>query len=376
MHPFDLYDILLGISNMTDLKETTKSITANLIGVLNQRNRDVIARRFGLKTGHKETLESIGRSYDITRERVRQIEAVSLKQVREHINAGAGAKLQPIVALAENVLERAGGVLQEQEFFQQFFGATNAKANYNETANAALTFMLTLDGRLQRFNEDDNFNPFWSVSQTQVDNFKTAVTAFTKALEKHQSPVAEHALTDWSKRTGLSPKHITPTSLVAFLSIAKAIGKGMFGHIGLTSWPEIKPRGVRDKSYLVLKKVGEPRHFRAIAQLINETFVPKPGKGGNGTANTQTVHNELIKDARFVLVGRGLYGLSEWGYKAGTVKDVLVEVLKNSAKPLRRDELVAQVLSHRLVKENTIILNLQDAAVFKKTENGYTLREA
>jgi len=89
------------------------------------------------------------------------------------------------------------------------------------------------------------------------------------------------------------------------------------------------------------------------------------------------VHNELIKDKRFVLIGRGTYGLAEWGYKAGTVKDVLVDLIRSSGKPLAKAELVSQVLNHRLVKENTILLNLQDSKVFKKTENGaYTLREA
>lgn len=354
---------------MSDLKETTKDLAGKLISVLPARNRDVITRRFGLKSGEKETLESIGRSYDITRERVRQIEEVSLKQLRGELAAGAVAKLKPLAALAENVLERAGGVLPEEEFFQQFYGAAAQRGNATAVANATLTFLLALDGRLLRLPEDENFNAHWALSEAQAADFKTGVAALTKALAKQATPIAEATLASWSKQAGLPPKAATPALFNTYLAVAKQLARGMFGQIGLTSWPEIKPRGVRDKSYLVLKQVGQPKHFRAITQLINQTFSDRK-------ANTQTVHNELIKDARFVLVGRGLYGLAEWGYKAGTVKDVLVDVLKHARQPLKREDIVAQVLSHRLVKENTILLNLQDSTVFKKTDSGYTLREA
>ena len=60
----------------------------------------------------------------------------------------------------------------------------------------------------------------------------------------------------------------------------------------------------------------------------------------------QTVNNELIKDPRFVLIGRGLYALSEWGYEPGTVKDVLVQILKDSGKALRKED-VLQLISER-----------------------------
>ena len=354
---------------MADLKDTIKDTTAKLVGILNPRNRDVISRRFGLKNGRKETLESIGQSYSITRERVRQIEEVSLKQVRENLSTEGSARVKPFVALAENILEQAGGVLPEGDFFNRFFGVNSNRPANNETANASLVFLLTLDGKLQRTLEDENFRSFWSLSRQHGDGFTGSVGTLVKALAKSQTPIAENTLSDFAKKAGLAPKNVTPLAVTSYLAISKTIGKNMFGHVGLTSWPEIKPRGVRDKSYLVLKKTGAPKHFREITQLINTTF-------GDREANTQTVHNELIKDPRFVLVGRGLYGLSEWGYKAGTVKDVLVDIMRSSNKPLKREDIVAQVLSHRLVKENTIILNLQDSKTFKRTEAGYILNEA
>ena len=115
------------------------------------------------------------------------------------------------------------------------------------------------------------------------------------------------------------------------------------------------------------KKKREPLHFRAIADLINATRFPDhvPPR----EAHPQTVHNELIKDGRFVLVGRGLYALSEWGYTTGVVKDVLRDILSKEG-PLTRDEIIDRVRKERYVKDNTILVNLQDSSVFKRDKEG------
>lgn len=337
------------------------------MSVLNIRNRDIIFRRFGLKTGKKETLESIGKSYGITRERVRQIEEVSLKQVKNSFNAGLIVKVKPFVNLAENILEQAGGVAREEHLFAEFSGVAK-----DSPANAALVFFLFLDGKLKRFVEADDLNTFWALSDQHADSFETSLASFIDSLNKEKVPIAESALVEFYKKSGASFKDVTPAVVASYLSISKNIAKNNFGQIGLVNWPDIKPRGVRDKAFLVLKRDGKPKHFREIAQLINAS-----GFGDGRRANVQTVHNELIKDKRFVLVGRGLYGLAEWGYKAGTVKDVIVDLIRSAGKPLHKKEIVAQVLSHRLVKENTILLNLQDAKTFDRKGDGvYALKEA
>ena len=126
---------------------------------------------------------------------------------------------------------------------------------------------------------------------------------------------------------------------------------------------------MKDKAHLVLKKEKSPKHFAEIAKLINVA-------GFQGKkANIQTVHNELIKDARFVLIGRGIYALSEWGYKPGTVKEVLVDILKKSSKPLSKSAILSRVMDARLVKENTVLLNLNNSKTFIKNKDGtYSLK--
>ncbi|MEX2090815.1 MAG: sigma factor-like helix-turn-helix DNA-binding protein [Candidatus Paceibacterota bacterium] len=334
---------------------------ANLVKNIPVRNKDVVSRRFGLKNGKKETLESIGKSYGITRERVRQIEEFATNQLRKF--ADENQEVEKYVVVAKNMLGAGGGVMKERDLFKAFSGSEAESA-----VNSSLVFILSLSKDLIRFGESDNFHAFWAQSSTALKDFKDLASACTAFLEKNKRAIPEEGFVELAESNGvngLSEKFKT------YLSISKTVSKNIFNEVGLTSWPEVKPKGVKDKAYLVLKKGSAPRHFGEIAKLINTA-------GFNGKkANTQTVHNELIKDERFILVGRGTYALSEWGYKSGTVRDVLIDLMKSSSKPLAKTALLTKVMNARMVKENTVLLNLQDSKTFLKNEDGtYSLRKA
>jgi hypothetical protein len=330
-----------------------------LVKSLSSRNRDIISRRFGLKTGKKETLESIGQSYSITRERVRQIEEFSLGQLAKV--APSVSDVAKYVSLSKEILSGNGSVMRESEMFKAFSG--NDKEN---VVNSSLVFILTVAGEPSRFGENELFHSFWSLNKQHADSFKESSSKLVGALGKEGKPLTESELASLAEKSTINTRDLN-----VFLTVSKELGRNVFGEIGLVSSAEVKPKGVRDKAYLVLKKEKEPKHFSEIAKLINIT------RFSARKANVQTVHNELIKDQRFVLVGRGMYGLSEWGYRPGTVKEVLIDILKGSSKPLIKADLVAKVLGSRMVKENTILLNLQDSKVFSKKEDGtYALRKA
>ncbi len=351
----------LNLSGQSAITKTVASLTKSL----SERNRDIISRRFGLKNAKKETLESIGKSYGITRERVRQIEEFTLAQLSK---GGPSVEVEKYATLARNFLNENGGIMRERDLFKAFSGSDS-----ESVLNSSLVFVLTLDRDLTRFNDNDNFHSFWATDKVTLDNFKNMASVCSNLLEKSGKVSLEDQFYNLVKKNNasglngdLNQKHLT-----TYLAISKNVGKNIFNEVGLVSWPEIRPKGVRDKAYLVLKKENNPKHFSEIAKLIN--LAGFQGK----KANVQTVHNELIKDDRFVLVGRGMYALSEWGYKSGTVKDVLVDLLKNSSKPIHRTALLTKVMNARMVKENTILLNLQDSKTFIKNEDGtYELKEA
>ena len=337
-----------------EVKQLVRSV-AGLVKSLNPRNRDIVARRFGLNNGVRETLESIGKSYGITRERVRQIEEFALAQLAK--TAPASRDLTRAIDGARELVAREGGVMRERSLFAAVSGTEKDSA-----ANAALAFALSLDTTLVRVSDGDHFHAFWATDARTADSFRDQASAVIGALSGRDTVAGRSELVELAKSKGV-------TNLDALLAVSKDLGQNIFGELGLASWSQIHPKGVRDKAYLVIKKAAKPRHFSEIAKLINQA------KFDTKKTNVQTVHNELIKDDRFVLVGRGMYALAEWGYKSGTVKDVLTDILKTHGKPLARAELVSRVGQVRLVKENTILLNLQDSGTFVRDASGnYTLR--
>ena len=357
--------VLFFSMSKNNLNSVGKTV-ANLVKSLSARNKDIVSRRFGLKNGKKETLESIGKSYGITRERVRQIEEFTLGQLSK--SAQGSPEVEKYSALAKNILNENGGVLKEKDLFKAFSGS-----DAESVPNSSLVFVLTLDKDLIRFNDNDNFHSFWAANANVLNNFKNMASLCANVLSKSGKVSQESEFYNLAKKNNISGLggELNQKHLTTYLTISKSVGKNIFNEVGLVSWAEVRPKGVRDKAYLVLKKESKPKHFSEIAKLINVA-------GFNSKkANVQTVHNELIKDQRFVLVGRGMYALSEWGYKTGTVKDVLIDVLKNSSKPLAKTALLAKVMNSRMVKENTVLLNLQDSKTFVRNDDGtYELKEA
>lgn len=83
----ELIDILEDVDTLPPSHMVSSSMLAqdmiDLLEVLNEREQDIIANRFGLRGETPKTLEEIGRKYRLTRERVRQIEARSIRKMKE-----------------------------------------------------------------------------------------------------------------------------------------------------------------------------------------------------------------------------------------------------------------------------------------------------
>lgn len=328
-------------------------LTEKLLASLDARSRDIISRRFGLRDGKRETLEEIGKEYGITRERVRQIEShtkKTLTNLREQV--------REIEDMFERVFAEHGGVMAETHVTQAV-----------KTSPNLVHFYLHILPEYISVAGSELFHSHWHHQKYEHKQVEQIVTCTCEVLATKQVPITEQELLAAVQASLAGRFAISPARMTAALIASKSVERTVFREWGLVAWAEVSPRGVGDKAYAVLRRHGQPMHFRQIAQKISEAqFDSRP-------ANPQTVHNELIKDDRFVLVGRGLYGLRQWGYVPGTVADVLEAVLRESARPMSRDELVAKVLQQRMVKKNTILLGLQNSKRFARdTGNRYQLR--
>ena len=149
----------------------------------------------------------------------------------------------------------------------------------------------------------------------------------------------------------------------AVLKINPSLKKNYLNQWGFAHWPSVTPKRMADKAYLVMTQLNKPLHFKDVAgEINNANFDHKK-------ANAATVHNELILDKRFVLVGRGLYALRSWGFEQGTVSDIIAKILKENGA-LLKDQLMDKVMDQRMVQKSTIMLALMNKDRFGKDKEG------
>lgn len=346
-----------------------ESLLKEIMGMLPQRSRDVLTRRSGLKNNRPETLEAIGASYGITRERVRQIEAGALRLAKSR--ALSGEAFREFENLASGYLARAGGARVEDKFLEELKFLTNDR---HPASASRIRFLLQLSPRMRRVEETNRHHAFWVNDAKFASRVLKLVDATVQELRKKNSVLSladvDGFLARIAAKCGMA--HFPTGALVEFMHISKEVAVNPYGEWGLAEWDAIVPSGVKERAYYVLRQHAKPLHFKELADMLNThaklatEFHPAWQK----RVEVQTVHNELIKDDRFVLVGRGMYALREWGYQPGTVRDVIMDVLKNAKRPLSKDEVVQLVKERRFVKDNTILINLQNSKFFRRLDDG------
>lgn len=336
-----------------------KSVVKRLLSVLPERAQNVLISRYGLgKTTTPVTLEAIGKEYGITRERVRQIENYALSMIRK---SEAFVAEQDAFTALHDVIASMGVVVSEDELLE-----TLAK---DASTRNHIHLMLVLGNTLfTKEKETEEFRHRWHIDQDLADKVHNSLRRLYDTLDDDEL-VDEAALIDTFLRELQEVNHELKDEqiLKRWLLLSKSIDKNPLGEWGRAHSPNVRAKGMRDYAYLVIKRHGSPMHFREVASAIAALFRRK--------AHEATCHNELIKDDRFVLVGRGIYALKEWGYNAGPVRDVIEEILARTG-PLARDEVIEAVRKERYVKDNTIFINLQDTTRFgRDPENRYFVRE-
>ena len=328
-----------------------KQVTKKILSPLQDRSLDIVKSRFGLGGDtERKTLEAIGDKYGITRERVRQIEQAALTLIKKSDDyKGERANWDEL----KGIIEELGGLVAEHDLLSSI--------SKDEEVQNHIHFYLVLGDEFTKHREDDEYVSRWSVNADLTEKVHSSLNSLYSKLSEDEliteSEMVER-FCDELKKINVEARDAEITR--RWLSLSKGISKNPLGEMGKTSASGVKARGIKDYAYLMMRKHGSPMHFREVAEAITNTFEKK--------CHTATCHNELIKDGRFVLVGRGMYALSEWGYKPGVVRDVIKEILKREG-PLTKEDVIDKVLKERYLKKNTILVNLQNPKYFKKNKD-------
>lgn len=365
-----------------DPVETVSLMLKNLL----KREQDVLKRRFALNGKSRETLEQIGKEYEITRERVRQIEASGIRKIKNILNNDAEKlNVGAVENTASKVLDEHGGVMREDLLLKEILRFANRENNeiYRKNLLFLISYLLEEHERLLKADENHHFEPFWYLSKLDIEHLKNSIRTLVDIFENHGNLLnldelllkfSEHPnfneyagnfieKVNTQENGGGSAERLKKF-ILSQLHISKKLDRNILGQWGLIDWSTVIPKRMNDKIFLVLKKENRPLHFSEIAAKINEVNFDKK------LAYPATVHNELILDSKYILVGRGVYALREWGYNDGTVSEVIADILKKEATAMDKKDIVERVLKQRMVRQATVALALNDRTLFALTEDG------
>jgi hypothetical protein len=299
------------------------------------------------------------------------------------------------------LLEEHGGIIEHQyliDNLSHLSSLANQEQNHDlEVLRNRYGFILAklLSDEFDHVKENDHYDNLWKLKFASVDHMEEMLKHLLEKLQELKQILKTEEIISLIKASEVYKKHEDKLkasnnfdissviknknfneiadlinenkALYSLLRSSKNLKQNKFGYWGIYNWPEITPKTINHKIYLIMKNQEKPLHFKEIADRINEIAFD------NKKANAATVHNELILDDKYILIGRGIYALKEWGYDNGTVGDVVEQILKEAGRPLTKDEITARVLEKRLVKEATINLALMNKDKFTKEGGKYSL---
>jgi len=355
-----------------------------LLKNLNTKEKEIITKRFGLDGQKKQTLEEIGKDYQITRERIRQIQMAAIKKIKELQEIKT--EIESIETLIIRLLEEHGGIMEENYLLEKLLNYSEDNTNNRQAASFILDHLM--GNRMERLTSNEHLIAGWKTDILATDKIIEILNILYQITEIENKLLTLEQVVEKFKSHNFYNENLELFSIdfisnqdnnkevknlkkiiESYLIISQKLDKNIMNEWGLKKWTTIIPKRMSDKVYMILRKEKRPLHFKEIADLINKTNFDQK------VAHPATIHNELILNDKFVLIGRGIYALAEWGYKSGTVADVIRSILEKSQKPLSKENITDQVLQTRIVKKSTINLALTDKNKFKKVTEGYTLVE-
>ncbi len=321
----------------------------DMFALLSDKEKIVIEKRFNLDHVRHRTLEEIGKDFSVTRERVRQIEQTAIQKLSRNV---FNTPLPMVHQFAITLLQANGGAMKEDLFLNTILKTILQ----NDTADIeALKLSLVLDKNIESEGNKILSWPYFRLKNINAEIISKALNIAVDILGKKGKVLTVQNLYQLAKDK-VKNEFFTETLLNSTLRIDKR-AKIVENGVGLLKWRDINPRTLKDKIFFILRRDKKPLHFTEITKLISEE------KFDNKSVNLQAVHNELIRWDDFILVGRGIYALKEWGYTSGTVRDVITRLLKKH-KEMDRDDIIKAVLKERQVKKITILLSLSNNKEF------------
>ncbi|MBD3328411.1 hypothetical protein GF340_03845 [Candidatus Peregrinibacteria bacterium] len=325
-----------------------KEELGKLLMLLNEREKIIVEERFALNDAYKKTLEEIGNSFNVTRERVRQIENSALQKLKRNLQAYS--IFYGVNNEAYELLLESGGLLCEEDLLSKLIG------NFKTLGASLIRLLLHIDSRFAAHGNTIKIKPYYRLVEYDEAVIKSVAESTISILKKKNELLKISEIKQELQNINKGFGSYGVATFKSIFGIHKEL-KLIDDKVGLIKWKHINPKTLRDKIFYVLRQHSSPMHFVEICNTIIDS------RFDNKRVNLQAVHNELIRFNDFILIGRGIYALKEWGYSSGTVTDIIKGLLREH-RNLNEEEIVQKVLEKRQVKPITVLLNLKSKKDF------------
>ena len=350
---------------MDDKKIKVDINTSNLKDVLQYckpKEQLVLLKKFGILTWKEIPLQRIGKDYNLTRERVRQIETQALMRFRRLIVWNE--KYTKVLDEAKVILESSGGVLAEDDIIAKL-----VNKGIFDFSSQEIKLILVSDFDISYLKRNKYINKCFYIDNLFEDFLTNMVVYMNDYFDKRAESVDLYEFIDVLK-TEFTKKYDYITFLkndlfyINFFACVRGV-QVFDGKVWLATYPDVNPKTIKLKILYTMKRINKPVHFQELPAKITEYF---PQKG----VKLNTVHNELVKNNDlFVNLGLGIYGLRSRWYEGGTVMEIIIRIFKKNNRPMNVKEISKELLKEKMVSPNTILLNLQKyKKAFERIDKG------
>jgi len=330
-----------------------------IISWLSDKEQSIIERRIWL-AWDKETLQSIWKSFipPITRERVRQIEETGINKLWRLIKTKLFLDIQ---AKSKDLLELHGGLLLKNKLINVIIKEFSLEHNVNASI---IDIIIQTNNDIKKSKPRLNAKTYYflgNISKPLIDGiYKESL----RILRRKKNIMNQEKLYSLIQENLKSTFWYISIPLIDWaLDIFDWLVKWEETLIGLSRWKILNPKTLKDKAIYIMKKEKVPMHFVDLSNSITKFL--------GESVKVNTIHNELIRNKEFVLIGRWIYALKEWWFIPGTVIDVIINVLEKNKWPMTTDEITDKVLETRNVKKTTIYMNLQNKNIIERVWRNY-----
>ena len=276
-------------------------LVLSLIAILDDRQRRIMELRFGLLDGEPRTLEEVGREFDVTRERIRQIEGKAFRHIRKRGN---------ITKLSWAIHSEIG-----RERRSPIIAYERLRDSLGKVGIVHPDFWMAMLARVfpeyQGFHRVDDLSGFL---RDTGDGVVYRSEFISKIASRFGSVDDAHIMWDRLRRS--EPKYYW------------------------TDDAAIKRRHAA-LAYYVIRKSGKPLHWREVHERAEAIATDKD-------LSATSFFNAISNSEMFVRTSAGTYGLREWGLKpAPYQKDVIASALAEEPERTLKIEEVIAVLDAR-----------------------------